>query len=657
MTRENINKDFFPLSLREREGPPNWKGGIAPDLALPKRYLPLPKPVTAKASAKGEKKTFTVLILCFTLIAAGCAGGIKNRARMRPWFVKAVNFTGNASISRSDLLSRMDTKPGWIFHRIKFSQSLLNADIDAIAYMYRDKGFLGIQVHADDITRDPSSHRVTVNIVINEGPQTRIDSITIKGQTVLGEARIKRFIQSKPLAPYSAVMLSYDQQTIRDSMAARGYPLSAVDRIDSVDTIAHSASVVFLIDQGPLAKAGPVTVTGAKKLREVIVKRGLTFKQGDTLTTRRIQQSVRQMYETGMFKYAQITTPVADSAQLRRMAGPVTLPVLLTIEEADFFKVQGGVGYGTYEGVRLSLQTSYGNILGLGRTIGLDGKYSRLIQSLHLHYTAPWAFLLPPTAEADVFGEHHDEVTFTGYLEGVTLSLFAKTPWNLGYRVFTTFEWINGVVIPPQRSDTTPFIPNNNTQSFGTGLTYDTRDNMFDPGKGIFVSSDAEVAGLVGVGTNHFYKLVMDMRGYFPVAPFCNAAAAATAGYVNGYGVDKGVVPPQELLYAGSESIRPVRGYAPGGIGDSAGGRLVLVLNVLELRFAITKWLKIAGFTDAGFVWGSASEFALRDLRWTAGPGIRIRTPIGLLSADLGIRVNGPTKGKFGFSISIGEPF
>jgi outer membrane protein insertion porin family len=649
-----MNKDFFPLSLREREHPHDWKGGIVPEgrgevcLVAPSPFFP---------RAKGEKKIFTILILCLMLIAAGCAGATKNRVRMRPLLVKAVHFTGNASISSTDLLSRMDTKPGWIFHRTKFSKSLLNADIDAIAYLYRDKGFLGIQVHVGDIIRDPSSHRVRVNIVINEGPQTRIDSITLKGLTVMGDARIKRFIQSKPFAPYSAVLLSYDQQTIRDSMAARGYPLCAVDRIDSVDTIAHSASVVFLIDQGPLAKAGPVTVSGAKKLREVIVKRGLTFKQGDTLTTGQILRSVKQLYETGMFKYAQITTPVADSAQQRRMAGPITLPVLLTIEEADFFKLQGGIGYGTYEGVRLSLQTSYGNVLGLGRTIGLNGKYSRLIQSLHLNYTAPWAFLLPPTGEVDVFGEHHDEVTFTGFLEGVTFSLFAKTPWNLGYRVFNTFEWINGVVIPPHPSDTTPFIPNNNTQSFGTGVTYDTRDNMFDPSKGLFASSDAEVAGLIGSQTNHFYKLVLDVRGVLPIGHLLNAASAITVGYVNGYGADAAIVPPQELFYSGSATIRPVRGYAPGGVGDSIGGRLVLVLNVLELRYAIVKWLKIAGFADAGFVWGSAKEFSLRELLWTAGPGIRIRTPIGLLSADLGIRVNGPTRGKFGFSVSIGEPF
>jgi outer membrane protein insertion porin family len=593
----------------------------------------------------------------FIIIIMTIAASADSRGRLKPWLVKAVNFSGNVTLSSSDILSRMDTKPSGIFHAVKFSQSLLNADIETIGYLYRAKGFLDIQAKVSEIARDPESRRVTVNIVISEGAQTRIDSVAIKGHTELGEAKIKRFIHAKPCAPYSAEKLSRAQQTIRDSIIAQGYVLCVVDRTDIVDSIAHTASITFLIDQGPLAVAGPMTVNGAKRLRSVIIKRGMTFRQGDTLTGRQIQLSVRQLYESGMFKYVQIATPVADSALQRRTAGPLSLPVQINIEEADFYKVQGGVGYGTYEGVRLSLQTSYGNVLGLGRTIGLDGKYSRLIQSLHLHYTAPWAFLLPPTAEADVYGEHHDEVTFTGYLEGMTLSLFAIALGNFGYRVFTTFELVQGVAVPPLQPTFLPMIHGNNTQSFGTGFTYDTRDNIFDPAKGLLATTDAELAGLVGAGTNHFYKLMMDLRGYFPIVHSLDAAAAAAAGYVNGYGIDKAVVPPQELFYAGSESVRPVRGYAPGGIGDSAGGRLILVLNVLELRFAIVKWLKIAGFTDAGFVWASKSLFSLHDLRWTAGPGIRIRTPVGLLSTDLGVRLNGPTRGKFGFSISIGEPF
>jgi outer membrane protein assembly factor BamA len=523
--------------------------------------------------------------------------------------------------------------------------------------LYHDKGFHEIRAKAGALVRDSASRLVTITIAVNEGPQTRIDSISIKGSGTFTEEEIRRFMVAQPLAPYSPAGLSSDQRRICDSMAAHGYPLCTVKRVDGVDSVAHTAFVSFIVDQGPLALADAPAVIGAKRLRQVIVKRGLTIRRGDTLTTGQVLLSMRRLYETGMFKYVRIETPIADSAQIRQMPGPVSLPVLITIEEADFFRVQGGAGYGTYEGARLSVQTSYGNVLGLGRTAGFDGSYSRLIRSLHLRYSAPWFLLLPPTAEAEAYGEYHNEVTFTGYLEGLTFSFYTNTRWRLGYRVFTTFEWVQGKAVQPLRSVAGQMIHTNTTQSFGIGASYDIRNNIFDPLKGLFVASDAELAGLVGKGTNHFYKFMMDARGYVPIGSATSVASAAMAAYVNGYGIDKTVVPPQELYYAGSEKIRPVRGYTPGGVGDSVGGRLVLVINVLELRLALTPWLKIAGFADAGFAWISKSLFAVHDLRWTAGPGIRIRTPIGMLSTDLGIRLNGPTFGKFGFSVNIGEPF
>ncbi len=588
------------------------------------------------------------------IMSVSSATGAEKRHRMRPWLVQSVHFIGNSAISSSDLQSRMSTRPSHFYRKIKFSRSILNADVAAIMYLYSDRGFLDVQARAVDTGRNDVKRRVNVTIIIKEGSRTIIDSLVIKGRTVFNESEIRQFLLTKQRAPYSGAKLIRDQQTIRDSLAARGYPLCIVDKSEEIDSALHRASVAFTIDHGPLVMAGPLEISGAHGLRPIIIKRGISFNPGDTLTSGKIQTSVRQMYESGMFKYVQFT-PVADSAQLDMAR--VSLPVRLTVEESDFFRVRGGVGYGTYEGPRISLQTSYGNILGLGRTVSLEGKYSRLIQSLHLRYTVPWFLLLPPSAEAEIYGEHHDEVTFTGYMEGLTLSLFAKTSWNFGYRVYTSFEGVNSVEVPPLQASLAMMTSGNNTQSFGSGFTYDSRDNLFDPKKGFLAASDAEIAGIIGIGTNHFYNILIDSRGYFPVGKHLTVATALITGYVTGYGPDRDIVPPQELLYAGSEKIRSIRGYAPGSVADLPGGRLVVVANILELRLAVTKWLKIAGFVDAGSVWASTSQVSGRDLRWTAGPGIRIRTPVGLLSADMGIRLNGPTAGKTGFSISVGEPF
>jgi hypothetical protein len=86
-----------------------------------------------------QRRHLFAMLLWLMIIVVGCASTAGKRGRMRSWLVKDVYFTGDASIPSSDLLNRMETKPGWLFHKVKFSQSFLNADIDAIAYLYHDK--------------------------------------------------------------------------------------------------------------------------------------------------------------------------------------------------------------------------------------------------------------------------------------------------------------------------------------------------------------------------------------------------------------------------------------------------------------------------------------------------------------------------------------
>ena len=50
------------------------------------------------------------------------------------------------------------------------------------------------------------------------------------------------------------------------------------------------------------------------------------------------------------------------------------------------------------------------------------------------------------------------------------------------------------------------------------------------------------------------------------------------------------------------------------------------------------------GFADGGFAWSDpAAEFSLRDLRWTLGPGIYAKTPLGQVELDWGYRLNPPS--------------
>ena len=97
-------------------------------------------------------------------------------------------------------------------------------------------------------------------------------------------------------------------------------------------------------------------------------------------------------------------------------------------------------------------------------------------------------------------------------------------------------------------------------------------------------------------------------------------------------------LPPDDRFTAGG--VDSVRGFAQDSLGpedpitDTAiGGEGIAVFNQ-ELRFPIFRWFHGGAFFDAGNVYLNASDFNPFDLRYSAGAGIRLVLPFGLLRFD-----------------------
>jgi outer membrane translocation and assembly module TamA len=47
-----------------------------------------------------------------------------------------------------------------------------------------------------------------------------------------------------------------------------------------------------------------------------------------------------------------------------------------------------------------------------------------------------------------------------------------------------------------------------------------------------------------------------------------------------------------------------------------------------------------AVFSDAGYVWESFQSVDLKNIKYTAGPGLRLITPVGVLRYDVGFKLD-----------------
>jgi outer membrane protein assembly factor BamA len=179
---------------------------------------------------------------------------------------------------------------------------------------------------------------------------------------------------------------------------------------------------------------------------------------------------------------------------------------------------------------------------------------------------------------------------------------------------------------------------------FGSSITYDKRNNAFSPGKGFFGQ----------VYFNHFDKfwgsdynytnIVIDLRKYIPVAK--NQVLALQLFSFNNTGNE---VPIRSLASFGGANR--MRGYYEGRYKDQ--NQLILQG---EYRFPIWKRFGGVAFAGAGDVNGKYSHYALNDLKYSYGGGLRFALD---KKEKLNLRVDyGIGQGKnSGFYLQLGEAF
>ena len=217
------------------------------------------------------------------------------------------------------------------------------------------------------------------------------------------------------------------------------------------------------------------------------------------------------------------------------------------------------------------------------------------------------------------------------------------------------------------------------------GSSYERTDNALDPTRGLGGRADVRYASnLTGSDRNvQFARVTADGSVYVPLGNDVVLAGRVRVGGVLGptLALDENdrFVPAQERLFAGGpNSVRGFRQnelgpavYIPNafdtvsvatgqpvssfGIGDQVyfraadtvtnravptGGNAMVVGN-LELRVTspfLPELLKWTAFVDAGRVWNRGSgidRLRFASLAATPGLGVRIRTPIGYLRADV----------------------
>jgi len=581
------------------------------------------------------------------------------------WRVRSVDFTGNKAYGKKDLQSLMELK-----RKSRYTNYMMRSDLDALTAFYKNGGFEYVNVESKGVERDSVSRKVKIHISVEEGPRIHVGEIGVDAKRFVPGAAAMRKLATKQGAPLVHSDVRQDCRRLKELAGERGFLEAVVEPEVMIDTVEHLASVVFKVSEGPIVKVGDIRIE-ATGFKRVTVARELSIRKGDTLNLRTVRQSERNLYTTGLFNYVQIK-PEFDSS-----TAAVTLPdsvydVLVHVTRGEFIRTQIGIGYSTDEGARVSASATWKNMFALGQSLTLSTKISQVSQGAEVIHAIPWFLYMPLQLNTKLYYTRFDRPQlYKGTFDGLRLSLGRQSNHDILYQVWSQWEDVQWIEPPTQDIAD---IPNDPTQSIGGDIAYDVRNDLFSPTKGGFVRLGVELAGVFGGKSNQFVKTTFDSRIYFTNRSRYHLSMAARTGYAMPYGKSADV-PPQNKFYGGGSTT--VRGFPVDKLavlnGEPLLGNFYVFLNIADIRApmfwwihgeSFLNWFNVAAFVDAGNVWQNFDEITsvgdfVSDLRWSAGPGLRIDTPIKLVARlDFGFKLDRrPGESAYEIHFDLGQPF
>ncbi len=522
------------------------------------------------------------------------------------------------------------------FPRTKTALPFVKSDVDTgverIRGLYRSEGFLDAVVDDPEFSFTRDMRRADVLVTVHEGTRYRFGKLDFTGDVVFfgpngvsGDlmAQVEPFTK-KPYTPQQVINM---QRAVVYYYKTHGYFNAKVDVVSDPTTAKDGVvPVTFYVDSGSIYRFDGVSQEGLDRLNPRFLPTRFAKLHNKFYNPQVLDEKFRELMRTGLFRQLRIEPrPLPDN----------TIELHMSVEEAKAKELGFSAGYGTFEGPIIGFSAGDRDLFGMGRPLTSTIEISQQFMRGEILYQDPWFLESDYALRARLYGL---TASFDGYSKLETggrlelsrkfLKQFEASVFLLSRRVNITDEGID-----PQEIGSSSYHIN----SLGTSLTFDTRDNPINPGRGFVFNTSDDLAANVFGSSIDFIRGTARFSYYLPIKKTL-LAFGVRGGIIYPLSGDRFGIPIDERFFNGGS--RSVRSFAERELGPRdrhglpIGGETFSTLNV-EYDFPIWGDLIGAVFFDAGSVGRNPSSFG--EMRYGIGGGLRYRSPVGPLRIDYGV--------------------
>jgi outer membrane protein insertion porin family len=566
-------------------------------------------------------------------------------------FIEHIKFEGNKTIPSDTLHGFFQGNSGsWgKEQRVIFNESELMAAVSRIRDYYKGEGFFDVNVEKPVLSFTENRTGVDITIPIEEGPKYIINKVILSGD-ILPELsaeleKIQGELVGKPYYVRRKLLL---RSSLEEAYDAIGYADAEFDiEMEKLDEPGR-VNLLAAISSGEKVVIGEIVISGNDKTRASFIRDRVQFKPGDIYTNARRRESFRKLFDSGLFSKIDIKLSKPHTDNIRDLE--------VTVRELPTREYYVEPGWGSYERLRLRAGVFEKNLFGTGRDARIDGLISTKDENITLGYTDPWLLQTDITMNVPIYYDNRDEPSYTSEEIGFSVLFSRKFGANLTlatgyqYQVTQLSNLAPDAILQEEQE-------NYNKGTIGIQATWDTRDDIFYPAKGLRLFGGVDIS-LPALGSEiDFGRITLGCRYFFELPQEYILGLRATTGLIIPLG-NQSFIPISERFFNGGDTT--VRSYQHSELGpkdennEPTGGLGYNVFSV-ELRKRFYKNFAATLYVDAGNVapnrslldrnfvpYSSRSDLMndtfndfFNDFKYGIGIGLQYLLPVGPVRIDV----------------------
>ena len=313
--------------------------------------------------------------------------------------VKNINFIGNKIFSDNDLKLVITTKEAaWykLFASNKFIPSKLEYDKEKLYYFYKQRGYIDFKIILARGDLLPDYSGFNINFIVEEGLRFKINNIKIASN--LNENKYKYDVDSLLLKKdeyFDSRALEKSVNDLRNYYSELGYGFVKVS--PKLSKKNNLVDILFTINEGSKNYINKILVLGNSRTSDSIIRRELTFLEGDSFNNAKIKESINALNRLGFFQSVKYN--------IRKTEITNAVDIIINVEETNTGSISFGIGYSSLDSTSITFGLNEKNFLGEGRRARFEVSTSDKKTTYNVGMTEPYFMDRPISLSSDIYNQ------------------------------------------------------------------------------------------------------------------------------------------------------------------------------------------------------------------------------------------------------------